>query len=82
MYATKAKDVITLSVMKYNPGETVKAFLSQFNVALSRLRNAEPRIILMSLIGAIDEKSEFGKWIKMKEPYTLEKFYKKKQKST
>ena len=34
-------------------------------------------MILVSLIGAIDENSKFGKWIKMKEPSTLEKFYKK-----
>ena len=31
----------------------------------------------MSLLSAIDERSEFGRWIKMKEPTTLDRFYKK-----
>ena len=34
-------------------------------------------MILTYLMRAIDKSSEFGKWLKMKEPNSLEKFYKK-----
>ena len=34
-------------------------------------------MILTYLMRAIDKTSEFGKWLKMKEPNSLEKFYKK-----
>ena len=77
LYASKAKDIMSLSSLEQNPGESIKSFLNRFNIALAEVDNAEPRMILTYLMRAIDKSSEFGKWLKMKESNSLEKFYKK-----
>ena len=77
LYASKAKDIMSLSSLEQSPGESIKSFLNRFNIALAEVDNAEPRMILTYLMQAIDKSSEVGKWLKMKEPNSLEKFYKK-----
>ena len=51
--------------------------MNRFNIALAEVDNAEPRMVLTYLMRAIDKSSEFGKWLKMEEPNSLDKFYKK-----
>ena len=68
---------MSLSCLEQNPGESIRSFLNRFNIALAEVDNAEPRMVLTYLMRAIDKSSEFGKWLKMKEPNSLEKFYKK-----
>ena len=68
---------MSLSSLEQNPGESTRSFLNRFNIALAEVENAEPRMVLTYLMRAIDKSSEFGKWLKMKEPNSLEKFYKK-----
>ena len=78
LQAKKAKDIMSLSGLDQRPGEPLKAFLTRFNAAVAEVDNPEPKMILMALVRAIDEKSEFGKWIKMKKSsLTFEKFHKK-----
>ena len=77
LYASKAKDIMSLSSLEQNSGESIKSFLNRFNIALAEVDNAEPRMVLTYLMRAIDKTSEFGKWLKMKEQNSLEKFYKK-----
>ena len=81
LYASKAKDIMSLSCLEQNPGETIRSFLNRFNIALAEVDNAEPRMILTYLMKGIDKSSEFGKWLNMKEPNSLEKFYKKQMNS-
>ena len=68
---------MSLSSLEQNHRESIKSFLNRFNIALAEVDNAEPRMILTYLMKAIDKTSEFGKWLKMKEPNSLNKFYKK-----
>lgn len=63
--------------MEQRPGESIKAFLARFNAAAAKVADPEPRLVLMALKGAIIKKSKFGKWLKMKKPKTLERFYAK-----
>ena len=77
LYASKAKDIMSLSSLEQNPGESIRSFLNRFNIALAEVDNAEPCMVLTYLMRAIDKSSEFGKWLKMKEPNSLDKFYKK-----
>ena len=68
---------MSLSSFEQNPGESIRSFLNRFNIALAEVDNAKPQMVLTYLMRAIDKSSEFGKWLKMKEPNSLEKFYKK-----
>ena len=77
LYDSKAKDIMSLSSLEQNPGESIRSFLNRFNIALAEVDNAELRMVLTYLTRAIYKSSEFGKWLKMKEPNSLEKFYKK-----
>lgn len=61
LYASKAKDIMSLSNLEQNPGESIRSFLNRFNIALTEVDNAEPRMILTYLMRAIDKSSECGK---------------------
>jgi len=77
LYATKAKDIMSLTALEQNPGEPIRAFLNRFNTALAEVGNPEPQTTLSHFMRAIDKSTEFGRWLKIKESSTLEKFYKK-----
>ena len=77
LHASKPKDIMSLFCLEQNPGEPLKAFLNRFNNALAEVENPEPQSILGHLMRAIDKSTKFGEWLKMKEPNTLEKLYKK-----
>ena len=46
LYASKAKDIMSLSSLEQSPGESIKSFLNRLNIALAEVDNAEPRMIL------------------------------------
>lgn len=68
---------MSLSGMVHKSGEPLKSFVNLFNTAEIEVGNSESRMVLMALVWAINKETKFGKWVKMKEPNTIEKFYKK-----
>ena len=60
LYATKAKDIMSLAALEQARGEPLKDFLNRFNTALAEVGNPEPRTILSNLMRSIDKNTKFG----------------------
>ena len=77
IHTTRPKDVMSLSSVIQNPGESLKEYLQRFHVAATEVSNPNDHAILMAVMRGVDPDSEFGDWLAGKPPATLERFYSK-----
>ena len=63
MHIPTPKNALTLSNLYKGPAESLKSYLSQFNIALAEVEDPDPRTILFQLAKDVLLTSEFGVWI-------------------
>lgn len=67
LHTAQPKDVMSLSELFQECKESLKYFMNRFNIALTEVSNPNKVMVFMALVRAIYPKTEFGKWIKMKQ---------------
>ena len=77
MHIPTPKNALTLSNLYQGPAESLKSYLSRFNVALAEVKDPDPCTVLYQLAKGVLPTSEFGAWIDRKQPKSLDAFHEK-----
>lgn len=74
LHMAQPKDVMSLSDLFQGSNESLKSFMNQFNTAVTEVSNPNEDMIFMALVRAIHPDTDFGRWIKMKQPTAVKEF--------
>ena len=75
VHITRPKNVMTLATLKQKTGETLRSYLTRFNVAAASVDRPDPSMVMIEAVSGIADGTEFKNSLTKDPPVDLGEFY-------
>ena len=75
VHISRPKNVMSLATLKQRTGESLRSFLTRFNVAVASVDRLDPSMVLMAAVSGIADGMEFKDSLARDPPMDLGEFY-------